>query len=236
MRLQIEGLVAGYDRIAVLHAVDLNVDEGELVAVIGANGAGKTTLLRTISGLNRAYEGTLRFDGLDLGRLGTTKIAEAGIAHVPENRRVFPHHSVLENLRIGGYVRRRNTSDVAEDLERMLNHFPVLGERRTQMAGTLSGGEQQMLAIAMALMVRPKLLMLDEPSLGLAPLVVDRVFAEIRRLRDEGTTILLVEQLANRAFDVATQAVVLQLGKVIAVGDPATLRTDEAVKAAYLGA
>lgn len=236
MRLQIEGLVAGYDRIAVLHHVDLIVDEGELVTVIGANGAGKTTLLRTISGLNKPFEGTIQFDGLDLGRMKTPDIAKAGIAHVPENRRVFPHHSVVENLRIGGYVRRRNSRQVAEDLERMLNHFPVLGERRRQAAGTLSGGEQQMLAIAMALMVRPRLLMLDEPSLGLAPLVVDRVFDEVRRLRDSGTTILLVEQLANRAFDVATQAVVLQLGRVIAVGDPAVLRADEAVKAAYLGA
>lgn len=234
--LEIRGLVSGYGRVPVLHGVDLEVEQGELVTVIGSNGAGKSTLLRTISGVNPAFAGSVVFDGKDLTKAGTARIAAAGIAHVPEGRRVFAEHSIEENLLIGGYVRRRQRDEVRADIAAAYERFPVLGERRESPAGTLSGGEQQMLAIAMALLARPRLLMLDEPSLGLAPLVVGRVFEHIRSLRAAGTTILLVEQIAQQALSVADRGIVLSLGEVVTRGTAAELRADPAVQAAYLGA
>lgn len=233
--LEIEALVAGYGKVFVLHQVNFAIEEGELVAVIGANGAGKSTLLRTISGLGRPSAGDIRFDGSSISKSTPARIVASGVAHVPENRRVFPKHSVVDNLRIGAYGRRRDRVGIASDISRMEEHFPILGERRHQLAGALSGGQQQMLAIAMAMMARPRLLMLDEPSLGLAPIIVERVFAEIQRLREEGTTVLLVEQLAQAALAIADRGFVLQLGKVIAEGSAADLRKDDTIRAAYLG-
>ena len=233
--LEIEGLVSGYGRIPVLHDIDLTVEEGELVTVIGANGAGKSTLLRTITGINRAFEGRVSFGGKEIARTPAARINQLGIAHVPENRRVFSAHSVEDNLLLGGWVRRRDRAGVATDLGRVLEQFPILSDRRTQVAGSLSGGEQQMLVIAMALMARPRLLLLDEPSLGLAPLIVKQVFHEIKRLNEEGTTILLVEQIANQALNIADRAWVLQLGRVVTAGSAAEVRRDPAVRAAYLG-
>ncbi|MGE3619362.1 MAG: ABC transporter ATP-binding protein [Acidimicrobiia bacterium] len=234
--LSVTDLVTGYGRVPVVHGVDLHVDEGELVTVIGSNGAGKSTLLRTISGINATMGGRITFDGVDITKKGPAAVAALGIAHVPENRRVFPKHPVFENLRLGAYVRRRDRSGIAEDTERMFEQFPILRERRDAPAGTLSGGEQQMLAIAMALMARPRLLMLDEPSLGLAPIIVDRVYAEVKALHESGTTILLVEQIANIALKVADRGMVLQLGRMTLEGTAAELRRDESVRAAYLGA
>jgi len=233
--LRLDALVCGYGGVPVVHGIDLEVAEGELVTIIGANGAGKSTILRNVSGVNTAMSGAIVLAGADITRMSPAHIAAAGVAHVPENRRVFPKHPVVENLRLGGYVRRRDRRGVQQDIDRMCEQFPILGDRRDAPAGTLSGGEQQMLAIAMALMSRPRLLMLDEPSLGLAPLVVDRVFAEIRRLHADGTTILLVEQIANLALKVADRGIVLQLGSVVTKGTAAELRRDEAVLAAYLG-
>jgi branched-chain amino acid transport system ATP-binding protein len=233
--LEIRELVTGYGKVPVLHGIDLTIGEGELVTVIGANGAGKSTLLRTISGISRPFSGDIRFLGRSIASASPSRIVASGVAHVPENRRVFPKHSVTDNLRIGAYGRRRDRAGIASDIARMEEHFPILAERRTQLAGGLSGGQQQMLAIAMAMMARPKLLMLDEPSLGLAPIIVERVFTEIQRLRDEGTTVLLVEQLAEAALDVADRGLVLQLGRVIASGTGAELRRDDTVRAAYLG-
>jgi branched-chain amino acid transport system ATP-binding protein len=233
--LEIEALVAGYGKVPVLHQVNLVIEEGELVAVIGANGAGKSTLLRTISGLGRPSAGDIRFDGSSISKSTPARIVASGVAHVPENRRVFPKHSVVDNLRIGAYGRRRDRAGITSDISRMEEHFPILGERRHQLAGALSGGQQQMLAIAMAMMARPRLLMLDEPSLGLAPIIVERVFDEVQRLREEGTTVLLVEQLAQAALAIADRGFVLQLGKVIAEGSAADLRKDDTIRAAYLG-
>ncbi len=233
--LEIEGLVSGYGRIPVLHEIDISVDEGELVTVIGANGAGKSTLLRTITGINRAFSGRIDFDGKNITRLPAARINKLGIAQVPENRRVFPAHSVEDNLLLGGWVRRSDRTGIATDLARVYEQFQILSDRRTQTAGALSGGEQQMLVIAMALMARPRLLLLDEPSLGLAPLIVKQVFEEIERLNREGTTILLVEQIANQALKIADRAWVFQLGRVVTFGDANEVRSDPAVRAAYLG-
>jgi branched-chain amino acid transport system ATP-binding protein len=232
--LEVHGLVAGYG-VPVIHDVNLDVDDGELVCVIGSNGAGKSTLLRTISGLTTVTGGTVTFAGDSLAGKSPEQVAAAGIAHVPENRRVFSKHSVEENLRLGGWVRRRHSREIEEDLERVYSDFPVLRDRRGQAGGTLSGGEQQMLAIGMALMARPRLLMLDEPSLGLAPLIVERMFEEISQLRSRGTTILLVEQLANKALEVADRGIVLQLGHIVGQGTARELEQDESVQAAYLG-
>ncbi|MFV0316680.1 MAG: ABC transporter ATP-binding protein [Microthrixaceae bacterium] len=233
--LEVENLVCGYGRVPVVHEVSLHVDEGEFLTLIGSNGAGKSTLLRTISGINSVMGGKVSFDGADITKFNAAAVAARGIAHVPENRRVFPKHPVMENLRLGAYVRRRDRSTIREDMERMFEQFPILMERRDAPAGTLSGGEQQMLAIAMALMARPRLLMLDEPSLGLAPIIVENVYQEIKALHAAGTTILLVEQIANLALKVADRGMVLQLGHVIAEGDSAELREDDLVRAAYLG-
>ncbi len=234
--LRVDRLVCGYGHVPVLHEVDLEIGEGELLTMLGANGAGKSTLMRTIGGVHRPMSGTITFAGRDITRASTVQTTRAGIAHVPENRRVFTEHTIEENLLLGAYARPRDQIGVRADPDRMLEKFPVLGDRRRQRAGSLSGGEQQMLAIAMALMARPKLLMLDEPSLGLAPIVVARVFEEIDSLKREGTTILLNEQLAARALQIADRGIVLHLGRVVGQGTAAELRADDRVRAAYLGA
>lgn len=234
--LSVDGLVAGYRRVPVVHGVSFAVSEGEVVAVIGANGAGKTTLLRSISGLNRPLAGRVTLDSRDITGASPARIARLGIAHVPENRRVFPAHPVEDNLRLGGYVRRRDPRQLAHDIEEIYAQFPVLAERRSQRAGSLSGGEQQMLAIGMALVARPRVLMLDEPSLGLAPMVVQSVFETIRNLKDRRMTIILVEQRASLALDVADSALILQLGRVNMQGPAAEVKDDPRVQQAYLGA
>jgi branched-chain amino acid transport system ATP-binding protein len=233
--LEVHALVAGYGGVPVLHGVDLAVEEGQLLTVIGANGAGKSTLMRTIGGVSHPMGGTVVFDGKDISRASAPTVTQRGIAHVPENRRVFAAHTVEENLMLGAYARRRERKTVRDDLESMFASFPILRERHAQQAGALSGGEQQMLAIAMGLMARPRLLMLDEPSLGLAPNIVVQVFAQIKSLRERGTTILLNEQLANKALAVADHGVVLHLGRVLTSGSASDLLRDEMVRTAYIG-
>jgi branched-chain amino acid transport system ATP-binding protein len=232
--LEVANLVARYGRITALSDVSLTVDEGEVVTLIGANGAGKTTTLRTISGLVRPASGTIRFDGRDITRLAPNEIVRAGIGHSPEGRRVFPRMTVRENLELGAYTRRAK-DEIAADTERVLTIFPRLRERYAQKAGTMSGGEQQMLAIARALMSRPRLLLLDEPSLGLSPKLVQTIFEVIRDISARGTTILLIEQNARQALAVASRGYVLEVGKIAHQGAAADLAASEAVRAAYLG-
>ncbi|MGE3619150.1 MAG: ABC transporter ATP-binding protein [Acidimicrobiia bacterium] len=233
--LEVRGLCCGYGGVDVLHDIDLTVEEGELVSVIGANGAGKTTLLQTLSAIVKPSRGTIRFGGEDVTRASAAKVAALGIGHVPENRQIFPLHPVEENLRLGGWVRRRDAAGLRDDLARVYEKFPVLGERRRTPAGLLSGGQQQMLAIGMALMARPRLILLDEPSLGLAPILVEEIFAEVQRLREEGATVLLVEQMAGDALRIADRGLVLQLGHVVVEGSADELRGNDEVVAAYLG-
>jgi branched-chain amino acid transport system ATP-binding protein len=231
--LRLESVIAGYGRAAVLHDLSLHVGEGELVCLLGANGAGKSTTLKTISGLLRARQGRILFDGDEIQTLGAAAIVRRGIAHCPEGRRVFPYLTVEENLRLGAWT-RRDAGRVA-DLEAIFAHFPILAERRRQSAGTLSGGEQQMLAIGRALMARPRLVLLDEPSLGLAPATVDATFAIVRSIQAEGTTILMVEQNAYAALRMADRAYVLESGRVTLSGPARALLHDDHVKHAYLG-
>jgi len=232
--LEISGLHAAYGPIAALKGIDLNVQAGEIVALIGANGAGKSTLLMTICGKPRAKAGRILFDGADITNESTRAIVHRGLAHAPEGRRIFPRLSVLENLHLGATI--AGEAHVAEDTERMFELFPILGTRAQQRGGTLSGGEQQMLAIARALMARPKLLLLDEPSLGLAPLVTKRIFEVIADLnRTQGLTVLLVEQNAHQALKVATRGYVLQTGRIVLEGSGMDLLANEEVRAAYLG-
>jgi branched-chain amino acid transport system ATP-binding protein len=232
--LEVSNLVARYGRITALSDVSLTVDEGEVVTLIGANGAGKTTTLRTISGLMRPASGTIRFDGRDITRLAPNEIVRAGIGHSPEGRRVFPRMTVRENLELGAYTRRAK-DEIAADTERVLTIFPRLRERYAQKAGTMSGGEQQMLAIGRALMSRPRLLLLDEPSLGLSPKLVQTIFEVIRDISSRGTTILLIEQNARQALAVAARGYVLEVGRIAHQGAAADLAASEAVRAAYLG-
>ncbi|MBV9440717.1 MAG: ABC transporter ATP-binding protein [Candidatus Eremiobacteraeota bacterium] len=232
--LEVEGLVARYGRITALDGVSLSVDAGEIVTLIGANGAGKTTTLRAISGLVRPAAGSVRFDGREITRLSAPEIVRAGIGHAPEGRRVFPRMTVRENLELGAYT-RRTRSEVASDTQHVLSTFPRLAERIDQKAGTMSGGEQQMLAIGRALMSRPRLLLLDEPSLGLSPILVQTIFAVIRDICARGTTILLIEQNARQALAVASRGYVLEVGKIAHSGPAAELEASEAVRAAYLG-
>jgi len=232
--LEVDRLVARYGRITALQDVSLRVDEGEIVTLIGANGAGKTTTLRAISGLVKAASGTIRFAGNDLARLAPDAIVRAGIGHSPEGRRVFPRMTVRENLELGAYTRSAK-GEIASDLERVLDIFPRLRERYAQKAGTMSGGEQQMLAIARALMSRPRLLLLDEPSLGLSPKLVQTIFEVIRDINARGTTILLIEQNARQALTVASRGYVLEVGRIAHEGPAAELMASEAVRAAYLG-
>jgi branched-chain amino acid transport system ATP-binding protein len=232
--LTLEGVAARYGRITVLDGVSLTVGAAEFVCLIGANGAGKTTTLKTISGLVRAAAGRILFDGQEIQGLPPQEILRRGIAHCPEGRRVFPHMTVWENLEMGAYV-RRDTGQVTADLERVFTHFPILAERHRQPAGTLSGGEQQMLAIGRALMARPRLILFDEPSLGLAPTLVEAVFQIIVGIQREGTTVLMVEQNAWMALQIATRAYVMETGRIILEGPARELLANERVKTAYLG-
>ena len=236
-RLEVRDLVAGYQRIAVLDDVGLQVASGELVAVVGANGAGKTTLLRAVSGLIAPRGGSVRVGGTDVTGWSAERLAGHGLAHVPENRLVFGDLSVDDNLTLGAYVRRRSpSSEVEQDRAFVFELFPRLADRRGQSAGTMSGGEQQMLAIGRGLMARPALLLLDEPSLGLAPKLVTEIFAVLGQLRDTGDLgIVLVEQNARAALRIADRALVLDRGRVSLEGTPQELLADERVHAAYLG-
>ena len=232
--LAVRGLHAGYGPIEVLHGIDFDVGAGQVVAILGANGAGKTTTLRALTGEVSA-RGSIRFDGAELAGRSTESIVRRGIAHVPQGRGTFVNLTVAENLRLGAYLRGRG-ADVADDLQRMYEYFPVLGERQEQRAGSLSGGEQQMLAIARALMVRPRMLLLDEPSLGLAPLVTRVLFEIIATInRQEEVTIVLVEQNAHLALAIASAAYVLEAGRIAMTGTPDDVRRDEAIASAYLG-
>jgi branched-chain amino acid transport system ATP-binding protein len=235
--LDVRDLRAAYGRLEVLHGISVRVEHAELVAVIGANGAGKTTLLRAVSGLLRPTRGSVRLDGTDVTRLPAERIAAAGLAHVPENRLVFPTLTVDDNLTLGAWTRRRgDRTVVVAQRERALDLFPRLRDRLRQPAGTLSGGEQQMLAIARGLMARPKAVVLDEPTMGLAPRVVAEIFSALARLRDsERLTILLVEQNAHAAFKVADRVYVMDRGNVVMDGLPRNLLADERVHHAYLG-
>jgi len=237
--LKIEKLVAGYGKVKVLHEISLEVADGTLVTLIGSNGAGKTTTLRALSGMIRPESGRVRINGADITGLPSHEITRRGLAHSPEGRRVFPVLSVEDNLLMGAFTRltgSRAKGDVAADLDRMFALFPRLAERRPQQAGTLSGGEQQMLAMARALMLNPTVLLLDEPSMGLSPKLVEEVFAIIARLRSERVTMLLVEQFAAAALEVADFGYVLENGRISASGPAALLKNDPAVRAAYLGA
>ena len=232
--LRLEGLHAAYGPVEALRGVDLEVRAGELVCLIGANGAGKTSTLRAISGLLPPRGGRIVFDGREIHGREPADILQAGIAHCPEGRRVFPHLSVQENLEMGAYV-RRDRRDIARDVLRVCEHFPILAERRRQAAGTLSGGEQQMLAIARALMARPRLILFDEPSLGLAPTVVETTFGIIADIRRRGTTVLMVEQNAYLALRMADRAYVMETGRIVLAGAAGELLRNEDVRRAYLG-
>ena len=231
--LELEDVTARYGPVTALHGVSLTVAEGEAVAVLGANGAGKTTTLRAISGAVKRG-GRLAFEGKSIARSSPEAVARAGIAHVPEGRGTLTELTVRENLRLGAYT-RRDRAAIKEDEERVLGYFPPLRERRDQRAGTLSGGEQQMLALARALLLRPRLLLLDEPSLGLAPLVVAEIFRIVGELNDEGLAVLVVEQNAALALEASSRAYVLEVGKVAVEGESAVLRRDESVRRSYLG-
>lgn len=234
--LELSEVRASFNRVVALDGLSLRVDEGELVALLGPNGAGKTTALRAISGLVRPGKGTVRFGDRRIDRLSAPRIARLGIALVPEGRKIFPDQTVLENLLLGGYRWRRQRALRQETLDSVLDLFPRLQERRRQLAGTLSGGEAQMLAVARALMLRPKLLMLDEPTLGLAPKVVDEMFSYLDRLhREEGLTILLVEQAAARALELAGRSYLMGAGKVVATGNAAEMRANPEMQRVYFG-
>ena len=232
--LKIKDLHVSYGGIKALRGVDLEVPDGKIVTLIGANGAGKSTTLRTISGLVKAEGGSITYDGKELLGLSINKILEQGIAQSPEGRRVFPNLTVLENLKIGAYL-RKDRDGIEKDVRWIYELFPRLEERHWQPAGTLSGGEQQMLAVGRALMSRPKLLMMDEPSLGLAPLVVQGIFDIIRTINRQGVTVLLIEQNANMALKIADYAYVLETGCITKSGTGAALLADESIKEAYLG-
>jgi branched-chain amino acid transport system ATP-binding protein len=231
--LEVEGIDVFYGRIQALRGVSLHVDEGEIVTLIGANGAGKTTTLRAISGLTPAGAGSIRIRGQDITRMQAEDIVTRGIGHAPEGRRIFARMSVRENLDLGAYIRR--DGETRSDMERVYTLFPRLRERQGQLAGTLSGGEQQMLCIGRALMSRPKVLLLDEPSLGLAPLMVDTIFQVIREINAEGTTILLIEQNALKALGVAARGYVLETGRIVKEGPSKQLMESPDVQKAYLG-
>ena len=232
--LKIKDLHVSYGGIKALRGVDLEVPDGKIVTLIGANGAGKSTTLRTISGLVKAESGSVTYDGKELLGLSINKILEQGIAQSPEGRRVFPNLTVLENLKIGAYL-RKDRDGIEKDIRWIYELFPRLEERHWQPAGTLSGGEQQMLAVGRALMSRPKLLMMDEPSLGLAPLVVQGIFDIIRTINRQGVTVLLIEQNANMALKIADYAYVLETGCITKSGTGAALLADESINEAYLG-
>ena len=232
--LTVEGLECRYGKVAALRGLSIDVGRGELVALIGANGAGKTTTLKAISGVVAAAAGRVTFEGVDITHARAEDILRRGIAHCPEGRRIFPHLTVMENLAMGSYL-RRDTAEITRDLDRMLGRFPILGQRRTQPAGTLSGGEQQMLAISRALMSRPKLVLFDEPSLGLAPNIVERIFEIIAEIRKEGVTVVMVEQNAYAALELADRGYVLEQGRVTLSGTGRALLDNPKIRASYLG-
>ena len=233
--LTVEGVDVYYGAIQALHGMHLTVDQGEIVTMIGANGAGKSTTIRAISGLVRPRAGKITFEGEDITRMEPHKLVRRGIGQSPEGRRVFANMSVRENLELGAYTHKRNARQVREDFDRSLTLFPRLKERINQSAGTLSGGEQQMLAIGRALMSRPRLLMLDEPSLGLAPFLVQQIFHIIKDINEQGTTILLVEQNAFQALRIAARGYVLETGRIVLEDSASALLQNEDVRKAYLG-
>ncbi|WP_406071558.1 ABC transporter ATP-binding protein [Micromonospora sp. NBC_01638] len=234
MLLEIDDVSLLYGRIQALHGISLTVAEGEIVALIGANGAGKSTTMRAVSGIRPIATGSIRFEGEDISKLRADLRVRRGLCQAPEGRGIFPGMSVLENLDMGAYT-RRDKAGIAQDLNRVLELFPRLAERRKQHGGTLSGGEQQMLAVGRALMSRPKLLLLDEPSMGLAPMLIQQIFTIITEINEQGTTILLVEQNAQQALARAHRAYVLETGRIVKSGTGAELLHDPSVKEAYLG-
>ena len=232
--LELKGVVSGYGNITALKSIDLSVPEGKIVSLIGANGAGKSTTMRTIMGLVKAREGSISFLDQDLTKLKTHEIVKAGISLVPEGRQILQDMTVYENLEMGAYI-RKDKAGIEEDIKKVFKRFPILDERSYQLGGTLSGGQQQMLAIGRALMARPKLLLLDEPSMGLAPLVVNEIFEVIKELSQEGTTVLVVEQNVRQALKIADYAYVLETGKMVLDGSAEDVRHDPRVMEAYLG-
>ncbi len=233
--LEVRGLCSSYGPVQALHDLDLAVRAGELVAMVGANGAGKTTLLHTLSGVHRSSSGSIRFEGREITRLATHRIVASGVCQVPEGRQVFAPLSVEDNLRLGAYSQRKDQDWVEREIARIYELFPILRERSEQTAGTLSGGQQQMLAIGRALLGRPRLLLLDEPSMGLAPRLVEEIFRVVQELNQQGVTILLVEQNARAALAIADRGYVLETGRVVLSATAEELLQDEAVKRAYLG-
>lgn len=232
--LEIKDLEVNYGVIKAIKGVSFDVNEGEIIALIGANGAGKTTILHTITGLIQAKKGSIVFDGKELTKTPPHKIVSMGMAHVPEGRRIFQQLSVLENLKLGAYT-RKDKSEIASTLKMVYERFPRLEERKNQVAGTLSGGEQQMLAMGRALMSNPRIILMDEPSMGLSPLLVSEIFDIIKVINESGTTVLLVEQNAKKALSIADRAYVLETGNITLSGDAKDLINDESVKKAYLG-
>lgn len=232
--LEIKDLEVNYGVIKAIKGVSFDVNEGEIIALIGANGAGKTTILHTITGLIQAKKGSIVFDDKELTKTPPHKIVSMGMAHVPEGRRIFQQLSVLENLKLGAYT-RKDKSEIASTLKMVYERFPRLEERKNQVAGTLSGGEQQMLAMGRALMSKPRIILMDEPSMGLSPLLVSEIFDIIKVINESGTTVLLVEQNAKKALSIADRAYVLETGKITLSGDAKDLINDESVKKAYLG-
>ncbi|GLV73825.1 ABC transporter ATP-binding protein [Streptomyces hygroscopicus] len=232
--LEVEDLRVAYGKIEAVKGISFSVEAGQVVTLIGTNGAGKTTTLRTLSGLLQPLGGEIRFDGTPLKGVPAHKIVALGLAHSPEGRHIFPRLSIAENLQLGAFL-RKDAAGIAADIQRAYDLFPILGERRGQAAGTLSGGEQQMLAMGRALMSRPKLLMLDEPSMGLSPIMMQKIMHTIAELRAQGTTILLVEQNAQAALSLADQGHVMEIGKIVLSGTGEALLHDESVRKAYLG-
>lgn len=232
--LEIKDLCVNYGVIKALKGISFEVNEGEVIALIGANGAGKTTTLHTITGLLSAKSGSIVLDGKDITRTPAHKIVKMGIAHVPEGRRIFQNLTVLDNIRLGAFT-RKDKDAIAEDVEKVYKLFPRLEERKTQIAGTLSGGEQQMLAMGRALMSKPRIVVMDEPSMGLSPILVSEIFDIIESIRKQGTTVLLVEQNAKKALAISDRAYVLETGKIVLSGKASDLINDESVKKAYLG-
>ncbi|MFE2443880.1 ABC transporter ATP-binding protein [Streptomyces melanosporofaciens] len=232
--LEVEDLRVAYGKIEAVKGISFNVEAGQVVTLIGTNGAGKTTTLRTLSGLLEPLGGEIRFDGQPLKGVPAHKIVALGLAHSPEGRHIFPRLSIAENLQLGAFL-RKDADGIAADIQKAYDLFPILGERRAQAAGTLSGGEQQMLAMGRALMSRPKLLMLDEPSMGLSPIMMQKIMHTIAELKSQGTTILLVEQNAQAALSLADQGHVMEIGKIVLSGTGDALLHDESVRKAYLG-
>lgn len=232
--LEVKDLEVYYGMIQAIKGISFEVKEGEVIALIGANGAGKTTTLHTITGLLQAKAGSIVFEGKDITKTPGYKIVSMGMAHVPEGRRVFANLSVYENLKLGAYT-RKDKAEIAESIENVYKRFGRLKERKNQIAGTLSGGEQQMLAMGRALMSKPKIILMDEPSMGLSPLYVNEIFDIIKEISESGTTVLLIEQNAKKALAIADRAYVLETGKIVLSGDAQTLMNDESIKKAYLG-